>query len=422
MSRIVARLTAAAYVVCLTLASSIALSRDNTTWDAGLAAFGIGEFSTALAQFEMALAEGQSGPAVHYNIGVCQFQMGQYDAAETTFGRISHEYPKMRGLAEYNLGLVAFERDQWRAAQRHFLAAYHLSPEDEDLRILASTMLRRTESNFGSPSSWTGTVGANAGYDDNIVLRDEIGVPANLATDSSLMDLFGSVRGPVGASSRLYVDANAYLISYFDNNDFDQSEVTVGVSYYWQQNDWRSRLGANIGYSTFGGDAFDNSRNIDARLTRNLSPASSLRFRYQYTDINAADSINSGIDGSQQRMEIRYRWYQESRRFDATYLFETNDRSDPGISATRNRLRLSYQYSLNSAWTANLGGDFRASRYSDLMQPRTEDLVSLKAGVSRSFRSGWRLLAQYQHASNSSTDDTFSYTRNQISIGMLKIF
>jgi hypothetical protein len=42
--------------------------------------------------------------------------------------------------------------------------------------------------------------------------------------------------------------------------------------------------------------------------------------------------------------------------------------------------------------------------------------------VSRSFRSGWRLLAQYQHASNSSTDDTFSYTRNQISIGMLKIF
>jgi len=410
-------------LIGLSVSSGVALGDDPAIgWAKGLEAFDRGDFTVALTAFESALTAGQSGPAVHYNIGVCQFKIGDFDAAATTFARISRDYLTMRGLAEYNLGLVAYELDQSQAARRHFLAAYRSSPDDENLRILASTMLRRMESTVDKPSKWIGALAVNTGYDDNIILRDDINVPADLTADSPLLDLFGSVRGPIAESIGIYVDASAYLISYLDEPDLDQREVTAGVSYDLQRGDWRARVGVNLGYSTFGGEAYDDSRNFFVRMTRNLGPDASLQFRYQYADISAAEPIFSAIDGSRQRFEFKYRWNRESQRFEVAFLGETNDRVGPGVSPTRSGLRLSYRYSLNAAWTARFGGNFRVSRYRDLDPDRTEDLVTLDAGVSRSFRSNWHMLATYEHARNSSTDDLFSYTRHQLSIGLLKIF
>ncbi len=422
MLRIVARFTVKACCICLSFASSIALATEDTAWDAGLAAFASGEYSTALIAFESALAAGQSGPAVHYNIGVCQFQLEKYSNAEATFAHISTQYPKMRALAEYNRGLTAVEQDRYPSARQHFLTTYELSASDQTLRILASMMLRRIESNSDQSSTWTAALSASAGYDDNIVLRDDIGLPLGIAAESSLVDVFASVRGPITGLAGLHFDANAYLIAYLNNDDFDQGQVKIGFSYDWTHRNWQSRIGVNAGFSTFGGDAFDNSRNLDVKLTRALSATSSLRLRYRLADISAADATYAGIDGSRQIYEIAYRWNQASRRFDVAYSFESNDRADPGVSATRNRLRLRYRYSLNPAWTIDVGGELRISRYGDLALARTEDLVALKVGLNRFFGSDWQLLAQYQHLTNSATDDAFSYRRNQLSIGLLKIF
>jgi tetratricopeptide (TPR) repeat protein len=406
----------------LSLASGIASGNDDTAWDTGLAAFANGEYATALSAFESALAAGQSGPAVYYNIGVCQFQIGQFDDAAATFALISKQYPKMRALAEYNRGLVAFEQDSFFSAQQHFLTSYELSANNEKLRILSSTMLRRIEPRIRTSDPWVGALGVSAGYDDNIVLRDEIGVPLDVSTESSLVDVFASVRGPVPGIMGLYFDGNAYLISYLDNDDFDQGEIRAGISYDWNSGNWQARIGANAGYSTFGGDEFDNSRNLDIRLSHSLSAHASLRMRYRYADISAADPVFAGIDGTRQIYEIAYRWNQDASRFGAAYLFESNDRVDPGVSATRNRLRLNYRYSLNPAWTVDIGGDFRISRFDDLTPERTEDLVAMKAGLIRSLPSDWQLHAHYQYSKNTSTDDAFSYTRNQIRVGVLKLF
>ena len=422
MLRIVARFTVRACCIYLSFASSIALATDDTAWDGGLAAYANGEYSTALIAFQSALAAGQSGPAVYYNIGVCQFQIEAYSDAAATFAHISMQYPKMRALAEYNRGLVAVEQDRFQSARQYFLTTYELSAGDQTLRILASTMLRRIESNTDQSSTWTVALSANAGYDDNIVLRDDIGLPLGVSPESSLVDVFASVRGPITGIAGLYFNANAYLISYLDNDDFDQGQFKIGFSYDWTQRNWHARIGINAGFSTIGGDSFDASRNLDAKLTRVLSATSSLRLRYRIADISAADAIYAGIDGSRQIYEIAYQWNQAPRRFDVAYAFENNDRADPGVSATRNRLRLRYRYSLNPAWTIDLGGELRISRYTDLALERTEDLVALKVGLNRFFESDWQLLAQYQHFTNSATDDAFSYRRNQLSIGLLKIF
>jgi len=398
------------------------LGNDDAAWGVGLLAFQKGEYSTALSAFETALASGQTGPAVHYNIGVCQFQTGQYAAAAETFAFISQKYPKMRALAEYNRGLVAYKQNKTRTAERHFLVSYQLSTEDEKLRILASTMLRRVNPDTQQPTAWFGAFGATAGYDDNIVLRDEVGLPADVAAESTFIDAFATISSPIPGLHGVNFDGNAYLISYLDNDDFNQGGLNAGLSYNWTGVDWQARIGANAGYSTLGGDAFDDSRNLDVRLIRTISAHSSFEFRFRFADVGAANPDYAGIGGSQQRLGIRYRWDQNGKRFEITYVAENNDRDDPGVSADRDRFRLSYRYDLNAAWTAEFGGDFRVSRYGDLAPERTEDRVILKAGICRSFRSGWRALAQYQHSTNSSTDDTYSYTRNQISLGLLKVF
>jgi tetratricopeptide (TPR) repeat protein len=422
MARIITRVSANILFVLLSLAASIAVAGDDAAWDEGLAAFAHGEYSTALAEFEAALAAGQSGPAVHYNIGVCQFELGQYSDAAATFAHISTQYPKMRALAEYNRGLVAVEQDKAGLARQYFLTSYDLSADNEKLRILSSTMLRRIEPTASNPSPWVAAVGINAGYDDNIVLRDEIGIPLDVSTESSLVDVLASVRGPIAGLTGLHFDGNAYLISYFDNDDFNQSAINAGISYDWGLDNWTARIGLNAGYSTFGGDAFDNSRNLDARLERTLSATSSFRLRYRYADIDASNPIYTGIDGSRQSLEIAYRWSQDSGRFDVSYVVESNDRIDPGVSAARNRLRLRYRYTFGPVWTADIGGDFRVSKYDDLVPDRTEDLVTLNIGLSRSLRSDWLFMTRLQHSKNTSTDAVFSYTRNQISVGLLKLF
>ena len=44
-----------------------------TDWQSGQEAFASGRYGDALAYFEAARDDGLSGPAVHYNIAVCEY-------------------------------------------------------------------------------------------------------------------------------------------------------------------------------------------------------------------------------------------------------------------------------------------------------------------------------------------------------------
>ena len=88
----------------------------------GERAFAAGEYQEALRLFTAAREAGSTGPSSYYNIGVCQYRLRDYAAAEATFATLAAEFPAMRELAEYNRGLalratgnladarVAFER------------------------------------------------------------------------------------------------------------------------------------------------------------------------------------------------------------------------------------------------------------------------------------------------------------------------
>ena len=408
-------------LLLLLLAMHAAAAADSDPWAAGLDAFGYGDYSNALSYFETARAAGQTGVALHYNIAVCQFELERYDAADANFRFIAEQFEEMRPLALYNRGLVAVEQGRHMDARRFFLAAYQQS-DDQTLRILASTMLRRTQEPPAAADRLTGAFGASAGYDGNIVLRDDAGVPADTATDSPFMELYGSLSTPVASLGALHFDASVYLVSYFEDDDFNQGSAAAGLVYQWRGADWRFESGLDAGVSTFGGDRFDDSLSARVRWDYALTRDSILRLEYRYADINEGSTDLTGVAGSQQRAEVRYRTWWGLHNLDLAYLAERNDRNDPGVSASRDRLRLRYRLELSADWGVEAGVEYRRSEYDDLDPVRTEDLTSVTLRVVRNLRSDWQLLARFQFADNDASDELFGYSRNLLAVGILKTF
>ena len=261
-------LTALAALLLCSAFVPVAVADVADDWASGEQAFAAGDYESALLYFEMARDAGQEGVAVHYNIAVCQFKLSRFDDAGMTFRHIADKYPKMRGLAEYNLGLVEKRLGNTRAAQQHFIRAWELSPEDEKVRALAIAMLDDVEPEPADVPTWFGSFGLRAGHDDNVALRDSLGLPAGVTGESPMVDAFLALRGAPAAFGGFMLDGSAYIVAYTDADDFDQSESRLGGLYTWRPGDWRLEASAHFVYGTLGGDGFEREIALGARAVR----------------------------------------------------------------------------------------------------------------------------------------------------------
>lgn len=395
---------------------------DSSDWAKGTIAFQEGDYQTALQYFENARREGQDGPAVHYNLAVCNFKLRRYESSRVGFQLIADQYPKMRGLAEYNLGLVAQRSGNPESAIVHFLSAYEFSPDDPKLRILASNRLRETEPELRSASTWTGALGIRAGFDDNVALRDETGLPATLTTESPMADLFASIKGPYNGKNGFRVDGSFYAIKNIDADEFDQTEIYGGAMYDWRPGDWRLQLGLHISAGTLGGDSFDRKAGASVRAVRYLNRNSELGLSYFYDDVQEADTLFAGIAGSRQQLQARYKWHSGERRFSLRYRQEENDRLDAQVSPNRKTLSADYRYQPDSGWGFEGGFDYRTNRFDELAIPREEDLVTINFALTRSIIRNWLVLVDFQYSDNDSSDPVFSYDRSVITVGAIRVF
>ena len=394
----------------------------DTEWARGLQAFGQQDYALALSLFSEARNKGQSGPAVHYNIGVCQYKLEDYKNAATTFQFINDNYPKMRPLAEYNLGLVAFEQGHRQVAGDHFRKAYGLSADDEKLRILSSNMLRKTLPPTEAAAGWIRTVSLQAGYDDNVTLLDETGLPAGFDAASPFAELVATVRGPYSGSNGFRFDGTAYLANYMDAADYNQGSVRGGAFYDWRASGWGVKAGAHGTYTTLGGIGYERGVGYSIKASRALTPTTSLLLSFRGDNLNSVDAIYAGIEGDRQQVEIRYRWYDNYQSLNLAYVFESNDRLDASVSPNRNKAYAAYRYTPESGFGFFGSGEWRNSDYNDLAPTRQEDLSRLSLGASYALRSGWEIQAQLMFENNDSNDAIYSYKRNQISLGLFRIF
>ena len=406
------------------VALSIAVHAHANEWTDGNAAFERGDYAAALGFFEAARDSGATGPAVHYNIAVCQYELERYEEAGVSFAFIGREYPRMAGLAEYNLGLVAQHMGDTAAAADHFLRAYRLSRDNETIRVLASNQLAGIQPESEPAPSWSGAFGVRGGYDDNIALRDTTGIPLGDTTESPMLDIFASVARPFsGQPGGWRFEGSVYGIRYFDADDFNQNEISVGAVYEWRPGSWRVLAGPHAGAGWLGGDALDRRIGLGVQGHRSLGDNGSVNLAYYYGDISEGDDIFDGIGGERHSIVARYRWYStDGRRLLLRLRHEDNDRRDPGVSPTRTGVSVDYRFLPDTGWGFEAGASYRRSRFSDVAVSRTEKLASVRGALTRHLVREWILLVEYRYSDNDSSDPTFSYGRNSLAVGTMRTF
>jgi hypothetical protein len=384
----------------------------------GERAFAAGEYREALRLFAAARAAGSTGPSGYYNIGVSQYLLREYGAAEATFAMLAAEFPAMRELAEYNRGLALRADDNLDQARVAFARAR--SSTDEKIAALANAQLRE----IGVPPpaaepSWSGYLLSGLGYDDNVALLDDLVLPASQSS-SPLAEILGVLSRDFGARP-LRIDASGYSVRYPDVGELDQTALRVALTTEKEVGLWALAVGPTLGRSTVDGDGFEELIGADLRLRRAFGAGFEFEARAVFDAIDAGEARFAYLDGSRQQLRLAVQ-HLATGRFRAGYDVESNDRADPSVSASRKRWSLVYRWRLSSTWTADAALAYRTSRYSEATVPRTEDLLELSFAASRELSSGWTLGADYRWSDNDSTVTEFAYEAQRVALSLSRSF
>jgi tetratricopeptide (TPR) repeat protein len=384
----------------------------------GERAFATGDYEEALRLFTAAREAGSTGPSSYYNIGVCQYRLGDYAAAEATFATLAGEFPAMRELAEYNRGLALRAAGDMTAARVAFERAQ--SSTDDKIAALANAQLGEIGApRIAAEPRWSGYLAAGLGYDDNVALLNELALPSSEAS-SPLAELLGVLTRDFGARPWRF-DLSGYAVHYPDVGDLDQTAVRMSLVTEQRLGAWTLAVGPTLGRSTLNGDGFEELVGGDLRLRRSLGRGFWFEARALFDDANAADPRFTYLEGTRSLVRLSMQ-HVGAARIRAGYDFERNDRADPGVSPDRERWSVVYQRRLSDTWSADAMFAHRTSRYAAASVPREETLLELSLAARRDVGRRWVLGVEYQWFDNDATADEFSYDGQRVALGLSRNF
>ena len=205
-------------------------------------------------------------------------------------------------------------------------------------------------------------------------------------------------------------------------SEFDQVELRLGALYTVDRGDWRLRGGLYGAAGTIGGSSFNREVNLDLRSTRYLGDDVAFELRLRYDEIKSAQPLFDGIEGWRSKLDLHYRWIGVGHSLAVRLGLEENDRRDANASPSRQRMQADYGYQINDRWELGSTVSFRISDYDDLSLRRTEDLLSAALRVAYETGTAWQFSASYQYSKNDSSDPIYSYDRNLLTLGFLRLF
>ena len=393
-------------------------------FEAGSRAFAAAEWEMALAYFEQARDAGMPGPAVLYNIGVCQYRLGRYRDAADTFRTIIDRFPAMAPLSEYNAGLALAQQEQYRAARAALRRA--AAAGDDRVAGLALAMLDRLPPGAAQPvpggagARWAAFADFSVGFDDNIALLDDSILPAGESTDSPFGRFFGQLRTP--SRRGWHATGSAYVVRYPDAGRFDQDVLRLGAAWQGSWRAWRIEAGPHASYGTLDGTGFE--RRFGGALALGRSLGADLRFTARFTleDIGDAEPRFDFVAGSRRALELRLERYVADGRLRLGYEWSSDDRESASVSPVRQEFAAAYRHWFGDDWSAEAAAAFRSSRYDDLAEPRDEDRTELSLAFSRDLPAGWQLTGRYLLSENDSNVQGFGYFRNRFAVGVNRVF
>jgi tetratricopeptide (TPR) repeat protein len=384
------------------------------------AAFEAGDYAGALDLFEAAQAGGIDSPALHYNLGVCQYRVGEYAQAAATFARLRDRFPSFAPIAEYNRGLALLALGDSAAARSAFTRAR--DEGDDALRALAGSALATLEPAPAPRSRWLGYFDVGAGHDDNVALVDELSLPATISASTPFNELTGYAGKTVGQRVPLRLAFSGYLVRYSDAPQFDQEALRIDTAFQWSLGDWRFESGPHFAQTILDSDGFERTLGAGLRAWHPLSARAALEIRLTYDDVDSPSDRFAFVAGTRTRMRVGVDSRGERGRVRIGYEIEDNDRAAASVSPSRDRLELRYGRRLGERWSFDGTLAYRESEYGELAAPRDEQLAELVTALRRSLKQGWLLGVEYRLADNDSDIAQFVYRSHRVSVTLGKGF
>jgi tetratricopeptide (TPR) repeat protein len=409
--------------VCVFVAgSAVAQQRAPESFTDATTAFTAGDYARALTLFEAERARGADTAAVAYNIGVCQYRLGDYADAVASFRSLAQRFAEFRALAEYNRGLALRALNRRKEAGAAFEAAR--TSEDDRLAALATDALADLRATAPATTSrWQSYFSVAVGHDDNVALVDQLSLPASVSADSPLTELVGYASHELAGRVPLRLDFSGYVVRYAADHAFDQDSLRFDAVFHWRAADhWTIEASPYLASSTLDGDGFERTLGAQLRALRSFGEQLTFDARFAYDDIDSPATRFAFVAGHRERLRFGIEHATGLRRLRVYYEHEVQDRADPGVSPYRDRLAASITRPLLGRWLMDGGISRRASRYEALVVPRDERLVELAFTARRELRAGWALNMDYRWADNASNVSQFGYTSRRISAGVSRAF
>lgn len=374
------------------------------------AAFEAENYSKARALFEMALAEGMQGPAIHYNIGAAAYLGGDLPRAESAFREVART-PAMAALAYYNLGLVAQDRHDAREARDWFERAIKDSP-NERLTELASQRLAELPETR-APGLWTYYTRGGAGYDDNVSLRSSSieGSPSGDADAYAELIFAGSYS--FGAWR---IDTGAATLEYLDLDEYSQSALSLGAARGFRWDNWYFELGAYGSQLSLGGEVYERDIAAGLQAMRTFYGGSRLRALLRATSVEGKSAF-AGLTGDRTELGLYYEKFWRAWSFGAHTRAELNESEDPIFSSRWVQLGGEARYAFSPTWEFLVSAALRRIRHaaqSETLGGWDDNRATLQVGVMRTLWKRARLFVRGEHQRSDSPVAGYDYDRSWI--------
>ncbi len=441
-----------AFSLILFMPLSVFAGEAGDRFSRGVEAADAGDYENALNHFLRARELGLDKPVLDYNLGVTYYRLGRYNDAHKTFTRLS-SVSEFTHLAHFNLGLIANKTGDERSASDWFLRTYQHST-DASLKALSAKALKRLGADVKkSPvkklkrqsagvrkkptKKWSGFATANVDHDSNVKQANEdlVGVIGESDHSFEIMAvghywLHGGRRDGV----RLSFSANVQ--KYQTLNDYDFSQLHLGLSRFGRLGGWRMRFTGSWHESYLGGNNYQRIFGGEARGRYGFGDDRYLRLRYRLNYITATDAAFEALAGWRHQLRAGMQVSMGRHRLRSYYQLETNDRNDrdngirfTSFSPTRHAVRAIVSLRLDARWRMRLDARYRYSVYNDPSDigsvgviTRVDDQIRLGVRLGRGFARHWEVEGQYGYYDNSSNIDVYSYERSVISLGINRFF
>ena len=392
-------------------------------FNAGLRNFRAQQYEQALEHFTRAESVGMRDARLDYNLGAVFYRLQQYGRSRQYFEKLL-DHPTLGAAGYYNLGLISHRQGDSDGAIAWFEKCAEVS-QDQDLADLARRQIAKLGGGGPREKSWFAYTSAIYGYDSNITLlpsSDAAGESGGFLQALALGEWKPGADGDEG----LYLTWLLIATDFLDSNDFDDDLLLLGAEYRLQTGGWQLGYAAEVGKSTFAGEAYTDTAALAVNGRRALGEEREVRLRLTLEDVTEGSSEFAYIDGSRAEFGTSYRIEVGRREYRFEYGFEVNDRENTdteSFSPSRHRVRLRYFDRVTERAEIGASIEFRDSDYKGVAgDARRDKRRRLRLEGKYEWNRTWSTQAEITYTDNDSSEPGSSFHKHQALVSINALF